>query len=59
MPNQGGTHDQHVKSGQQSQKGSDNKKSAAGSGSRDQMAAGRGSGSEQQGKGGQQGNKNH
>ena len=58
MANQGGTHDQHVKAGQQSHKNTDDKTRSASS--RDQQPSGARDGSrEKQGKAGQPGHKGH
>ncbi|MDE1996690.1 MAG: hypothetical protein KGI75_29595 [Rhizobiaceae bacterium] len=61
MANQGGTHEQHVKAGQQSHKNMDDKtRNAASTGSRNEQSAGtRGGSHEQNTKAGQQGHKNH
>lgn len=60
MANQGGTHEQHVKAGQQSHKNSDDKTRSASSGSdADKKQSGtRGGSSEQHAKAGQQSHKN-
>jgi len=61
MANQGGTHEQHVKAGQQSHKNTDdNTRSASSSGSREQQSSGtRGGTHEQHVKAGQQSHKNN
>lgn len=61
MANQGGTHDQHVKAGQQSHKNmEDNTRNASSSGSHEQRSGGsRGGTHEQHVKAGQQSHKNH
>ncbi|NEI68582.1 hypothetical protein GR212_03280 [Rhizobium lusitanum] len=61
MANQGGTHDQHVKAGQQSHKNTeDNTRNASSSGSHEQHSGGsRGGTHEQHVKAGQQSHKNH
>ncbi|MBB3385021.1 MULTISPECIES: hypothetical protein [unclassified Rhizobium] len=61
MANQGGTHEQHVKAGQQSHKNmdNDNTRNASASGSREQHSGGsRGGTHEQHVKAGQQSHKN-
>ncbi|MBY5547535.1 hypothetical protein [Rhizobium leguminosarum] len=58
MANQGGTHEQHVKAGQQSHKNDSNTRSAS-SGDRDAQSSGtRGGSHEQHVKAGQQSHKN-
>ncbi|WP_041678642.1 hypothetical protein [Rhizobium etli] len=58
MANQGGTHEQHVKAGQQSHKNGSNTRSAS-SGGRDAQSSGtRGGSHEQHVKAGQQSHKN-
>ncbi|MFT4003877.1 MAG: hypothetical protein QM684_26900 [Rhizobium sp.] len=61
MANQGGSHEQHVKAGQQSHKNmDDNTRNASPSGSREQHTGGsRGGTHEQHVKAGQQSHKNH
>ncbi|MBB5575335.1 MULTISPECIES: hypothetical protein [Rhizobium] len=61
MANQGGTHDQHVKAGQQSHKNMNDKaRSASSSDSREQQSSGMRDGNhEQHVKAGQQSRKNH
>ncbi|MEF0939972.1 hypothetical protein [Rhizobium sp. BR 362] len=61
MANQGGTHEQHVKAGQQSHKNTDDKtRDASSSGSRQEHSGGtRGGTHEQHVKAGQQSHKNH
>jgi hypothetical protein len=59
MANQGGTHEQHVKAGQQSHKNMENNTRNASSGSREQYTGGsRGGSHEQHVKAGQQSHKN-
>jgi hypothetical protein len=43
MPNQGGSHDQHVKAGQQSHKGTDTKQASSKSDDKDSRSDNRGS----------------
>ena len=64
MANQGGTHEQHVKAGQQSHKGSDEKLHGAAAKSHADKQSDKSSGSgaagrDSQSKGGQQGKNNH
>ena len=61
MANQGGTHEQHVKAGQQSHKNMEsNTRNASSTGSREQHSGGsRGDTHEQHVKAGQQSHKNH
>lgn len=59
MANQGGTHDQHMKPGQKSGKGGDNKTRSASSGSSTESKSGmKDSSRDQSMKGGQQDHKN-
>jgi hypothetical protein len=58
MANQGGTHDQHVKAGQQSHKNMGSQQASSGS-KNDQSSGNRGGSHEQHGKSGQQGQKNN
>lgn len=58
MPNQGGTHDQHVKAGQKGQKGSDKRSHSASTSNNDDSGKTRGGTHEQHVKAGQQSHKN-
>lgn len=58
MPNQGGTHEQHVKAGQQSHKNSDKRSQSASASNNDDNGKTRGGAHEQHVKAGQQSHKN-
>ncbi|NTE83929.1 hypothetical protein G6M12_20415 [Agrobacterium tumefaciens] len=58
MPNQGGTHEQHVKAGQQSHKNSDKRPQSASASNNDDNGKTRGGTHEQHVKAGQQSHKN-
>ncbi|MBX5170457.1 hypothetical protein HJB84_11380 [Rhizobium sp. NZLR1b] len=58
MANQGGTHEQHVKAGQQSHKNDSNARSSSSGGSDAQSSGTRGGSHEQPVKAGQQSHKN-
>lgn len=58
MPNQGGSHEQHVKSGQQSHKKTDQKNASGRMDDRQQSSGARGGSYDQQSKAGQQSHKN-
>ncbi|MGV1822664.1 hypothetical protein G6L32_25070 [Agrobacterium tumefaciens] len=58
MPNQGGTHEQHMKAGQQSHKNSDKRSQSASASNNDDNGKTRGGTHEQHVKAGQQSHKN-
>lgn len=59
MANQGGSHEQHVKAGQQSHKGTQQASGSKSTDDRDMNKGSQGKSNEQQSKGGQQGHKGH